>query len=173
MADRDLEIRPARPDDLVALMELYRHLNPVDQPILSVHELQTIWRAMLDQPGFSCIVGTAAGSLVSSCCLAVIPNLTRGGRPYAFIENVVTHSNHRRRGFGRAILDHALRIAWDAGCYKVMLLSGSKRPEVHRFYESCGFRSDDKTGFVARPIQPQEPAAQQPNGADALNGPVR
>ena len=83
--------------------------------------------------------------------LITAPNLMRGGRQHAFIENVVTHADYRRRGFGKAIVNHALREAWRAGCYKAMLLSGSKRPEVHRFYASCGFRADDKTGFVARP----------------------
>jgi GNAT superfamily N-acetyltransferase len=166
MQGRDIEIRLAKPGDLAALIELYRHLNPTDQPILNDYERQKTWRAMLDQPGFSCIVGIAGGSLVASCCLAIIPNLTRGGRPYAFIENVVTHSNHRRRGCGRAVLGHALRTAAQAGCYKVMLLTGSRRPEVHRFYESCGFRSDEKTGFVARPLQAwSESTAQHPHGA--------
>jgi GNAT superfamily N-acetyltransferase len=107
---------------------------------------------MLAQPGFTCVVGFHDGRLVSSGCLAIIPNLTRGGRPYALIENVVTHRDFRRRGFGRGILRDALRRAWDAGCYKAMLLTGSTRPETHRFYESCGFRSDEKTGFVARPV---------------------
>ncbi|XXX46307.1 GNAT family N-acetyltransferase [Sorangium sp. So ce119] len=65
--------------------------------------------------------------------------------------DVVTHREHRRRGFGARVVRHALAEAWEAGCYKAMLLTGSQRPEVHRFYEACGFRAGDKTGFVARP----------------------
>ena len=150
MSDPDIELRPAKTGDLPALLKLYRHLNPNDE-ILPNEARHGIWRTMLNQPGFTCIVAIQEGALVASCCLAVIPNLTRGGRSYAFIENVVTHGDYRRRGNGRAVLNEALRQAWQAGCYKAMLLSGSKRPEVHRFYASCGFRSDDKTGFVARP----------------------
>ena len=61
-------------------------------------------------------------------------------------------SQGRGRGFAKALLTEALNRAWAADCFKAMLLSGSRQPETHRFYESCGFRSDDKTGFVARPL---------------------
>lgn len=106
---------------------------------------------MLNQPGFTCIVGFTGGHLVSSCCLAIIPNLTRGARPYALIENVVTHRDFRRQGYAKALLSEALSRAWSKECYKAMLLSGSQRSETHRFYESCGFRSEEKKGFVAHP----------------------
>ncbi len=145
-----LTIRPAEPQDLGALCELYRHLHPADEP-LSEDRKRDVWQAMLAQSGFACLVGVYDNRLVSSCCVAILPNLTRGGRPYALIENVVTHSAFRRRGFARAVLGEALHRAWAAGCYKAMLLSGSKRAEAHRLYESCGFRSNEKTGFVARP----------------------
>lgn len=79
----------------------------------------------------------------------VIPNLTRGGRPYALIENVVTHADHRQRGHGRALLHAAVAAAWEAGCYKVMLMTGSKRPETLRFYADAGFEQS-KTGFQIR-----------------------
>jgi GNAT superfamily N-acetyltransferase len=147
-----LSIRNAELADLGPLRQLYEHLNPSDL-LLSEAVAAERWTTMLTQPGFTCLVGRYGGQLVSSCCLAVIPNLTRGGRPYALIENVVTHQEFRRRGFGHAILEEALRRAWEAGCYKAMLLTGSRRRETHRFYESCGFRSDDKTGFVARPTE--------------------
>jgi hypothetical protein len=48
-------------------------------------------------------------------------------------------------------MTETLQSAWDAGCYKVMLLTGSRRPSTHAFYRACGFSGDDKTGFVARP----------------------
>jgi GNAT superfamily N-acetyltransferase len=147
----DTQIRAAESGDLIELLELYRHLNPTDEPLPDRETVERLWTGMLTQPGFCCIVATSAGLIVASCCIAIIPNLTRGGRPYALIENVVTHQDFRRRGFATAVLKEALSRAWKAGCYKAMLLTGSKRPETHRFYERCGFRSDEKTGFVARP----------------------
>jgi GNAT superfamily N-acetyltransferase len=146
----ELAVRSAGLADLDALRQLYTHLHPTDDPLPEALAIQR-WKAMLAQPGFTCLLGLHGRELVSSCCLVIIPNLTRGGRPYALVENVVTDQDFRRHGFGRALVQEALRLAWEADCYKAMLLTGSKRPEMHRFYESCGFRSGEKSGFVARP----------------------
>jgi hypothetical protein len=47
-------------------------------------------------------------------------------------------------------LASALKAAWDANCYKVMLATGSPKPETLRFYESAGFERGGKTFFQAR-----------------------
>ena len=39
--------------------------------------------------------------------------------------------------------------AFSAGCFKVMLLSGSANKDAHRFYENLGFTTS-KTGFELR-----------------------
>lgn len=144
-----LRIRPAGPADLAAVTALYRHLNP-DDPVPPPGEAERVWSGLLDHPGLTVLVGAAAsGELVASCTLVVIPNLTRRGRPYALIENVVTHADHRQRGHGRALLHAAVAAAWEAGCYKVMLMTGSKRPETLRFYADAGFEQS-KTGFQIR-----------------------
>jgi GNAT superfamily N-acetyltransferase len=89
--------------------------------------------------------------------LIVIPNLTRGGKPYGLIENVVTHVGYRGRGYGTRILHAAVAAAWDAGCYKVMLMTGSKQPSTLRFYESAGFEQT-KTGFQMRRMAARQDA---------------
>jgi GNAT superfamily N-acetyltransferase len=94
-------------------------------------------------------VGVREKSLVTSCTLVVVPNLTRGGLPYGLIENVVTSSKHRKQGYGAAVLKHAFAEAWKHGCYKIMLLTGSKTPATLKFYEGVGFEQN-KTGFQIR-----------------------
>ena len=88
---------------------------------------------------------------MSSCTLTVIPNLTRACRPYGVIENVVTHAEHRGRGWGKAVLAHALAAAWRQDCYKVMLLTGRKDEATLRFYERAGFDPHGKQAFIAKP----------------------
>lgn len=142
-------VRRALPADLAGLLDLYRHLHPAD-PGPAPERSDAAWQAMLASPGMTVFVADAAGRLLASCTLLVAPNLTRGARPYAFIENVVTHADARRRGLGQAVLKAALAEAWAADCYKVMLMTGSKQDATLRFYEAAGFERGSKTAFQIR-----------------------
>lgn len=83
--------------------------------------------------------------------LNIIPNLTRSASPYAVIENVVVEKSLRGTGLGKRIMTSTLEAAWAAGCYKVMLMTGSSNPATHAFYRACGFSPDAKTAYLARP----------------------
>ncbi|MGN0448776.1 MAG: GNAT family N-acetyltransferase [Ruminococcus sp.] len=78
----------------------------------------------------------------------IITNLTRNIRPYAFIENVVTHADYRGKGYATMCLNHAKELAQKADCYKMMLLTGSKNHRTLNFYKKAGYNSDDKTAFI-------------------------
>ena len=143
------EIRHTRPDDLSGVLALYRQLNPGD-PILDPSTAEATWLALLSCGLTTVFVVDIAGLLVSSCTLAIVPNLSRGARPYGVIENVVTDADHRRLGLGRAILHAALDSAWNANCYKVLLATGSQRESTLRFYENVGFKRGGKTYFEIR-----------------------
>jgi pimeloyl-ACP methyl ester carboxylesterase/ribosomal protein S18 acetylase RimI-like enzyme len=141
-------IRAARRDDLHGMLDLLRHLNE-DRPI-SAEAAAEPWRALLDSRLATVFVAEAERRPVASCTLVIVPNLTRGGRPYALVENVVTHADHRRQGLGQQILRAALEAAWAADCYKVMLATGSRQEATLRFYERAGFTRGGKTFFEAR-----------------------
>ena len=94
------------------------------------------------------IVNEVDGKIVSSCVCVIIPNLTRNVRPYAFVENVVTHADYRGKGYAAKCLHYAREIAKKANCYKIMLLTGSKKETTLRFYENAGYNSTDKTAFI-------------------------
>jgi GNAT superfamily N-acetyltransferase len=149
-------IRAALPSDLEGLAALYPHLNPSDEPIardLAASRLEAIKQI----PGSEVLLGLLDHKPVATCTLIVIPNLTRGGKPYGLIENVVTHVGYRGHGYGTRILHAAVAAAWDAGCYKVMLMTGSKQPSTLRFYESAGFEQT-KTGFQKRRMAARQDA---------------
>jgi len=144
-----LTIRDIKNNEMSKLLKLYTHLHRKDAPLPEKSKLESIWKEIITNPLIHYFVVEYENEIVSSCTLSVIPNLTRRGRPYGLIENVVTHKDYRRRGFGTLILQYALKFAWENNCYKVMLLTGSKDPAIHQFYDRAGFKKGIKTGFVA------------------------
>jgi GNAT superfamily N-acetyltransferase len=111
---------------------------------------ERIWAEILVRDGVTVFVSDAADRLAATCMLITAPNLLRGGRGHAFLENVVTHRDFRGQGYGRAVVQAALARAWAEDCYHVLLQSGRADPRVHRFYESCGFEPGVRIGYVAR-----------------------
>lgn len=140
-------LREAAFDDLNALLELYLHLHEDVVPAIDEH-LKSTWDQIIGDPNHHIIVNEIDGKIVSSCVCVIIPNLTRGIRPYAFVENVVTSADYRCHGYARECLDYAKSIAVKENCYKMMLLTGSKNPATLRFYENAGYNSSDKTAFI-------------------------
>ena len=140
-------VREARTEDLDALLELYLFLHEDSIPDHNQH-LKDTWEKLIGDPDHHLIVNEEDGKIVSSCVCVIIPNLTRNVRPYAFVENVVTHQDYRGKGLATACLDYAREIARKENCYKMMLLTGSRNPKTLRFYESAGYNSSDKTAFI-------------------------
>ncbi len=148
-----VEVRPLQKGDLAGLLALYAQLIENDLP-LSPALAETRFDEMLRRDGLTVFGGFADGILASTCVLIVVPNLTRGGMSYAFIENVVTDEGHRRTGLGRRTVKAAIDAAFEAGCYTVRLQTGGTRPGTLDFYRSCGFDLT-KHGLEVRRIPPR------------------
>lgn len=141
------EIREAKREDLPKLLELYLSLHESSLPDPN-GAIRDTWDAILKDQNHHVIVCQEDDDIVSSCVCVVIPNLTRGGRPYALIENVVTKEGYRKRGLAGQCLARAREIAKNAGCYKIMLLTGSRDDATHRFYQQSGYNNTDKTAYI-------------------------
>lgn len=140
-------VREAEKADLNAILELYLFLHEDSIPEHN-ERLRETWMKIIHDPNHHIIVNEIDGLIVSSCICVIIPNLTRNVRPYALVENVVTHGKYRGKGYAGKCLDYAKKIAEKENCYKMMLLTGSKKPETLRFYEKAGYNSSDKTAFI-------------------------
>jgi GNAT superfamily N-acetyltransferase len=142
--------REARSGDFEDVIRLYRQLQPED-PVPKDGSDAAAFEQILGSPGLHLFVFQLDGVVVATTYLNVIPNVTRSASPYAVIENVVVEKSLRGAGLGRQIMECTLRAAWEAGCYKAMLMTGSGNPATHAFYRACGFSSDAKTAYLARP----------------------
>lgn len=133
--------------DFDGLMKLYMQLH--DNPFPEKNEATlSLWNKILKDKDHHIIVAEEDGKIVSSCVCVIIPNLTHHQQPYAFIENVITDENYRNKGLATKCLDYAKEIALKENCYKLMLLTGSKKESTLKFYEQAGYNRNDKTAFI-------------------------
>ncbi|MFI7461968.1 GNAT family N-acetyltransferase [Nonomuraea sp. NPDC049646] len=142
--------REARLEDFEHIVRLYRQLQPDDPDVVDGSDA-AVFRQILASPVLRLFVLELDGDVVATTYLNVIPNLTRSAAPYAVIENVVVEASRRGAGLGKQIMAATLRAAWEAGCYKAMLMTSSRRPATHAFYRACGFSGEAKHAYVARP----------------------
>lgn len=147
----ELTIRHATVADLAVIAALYE-ASGVDEPGTNdTASLEGAWQRMrMEMPIVRVLLAEADGRAVGTLTCFVLPLLAHGGRPAALVEDVAVHPDAQGRGVGRALMDEAMRIARDAGCYKLALSSNSKRSKAHAFYESLGYERHG-VSFVAVP----------------------
>lgn len=146
----DFDIRKLDREDLDVLLKAYRELHLKDKPLPLRSELEQLWNDICEDPRLIYIGAFDETNLVATCNAAIVPNLTRGARPFAVVENVWTHPKFRRQGLGSAVMQELLSRCWDARCYKVMLLSATHRGTAHEFYERNGFDKNSKQAFIIK-----------------------
>ena len=142
-----MDVRTVKVNEVDKLLKLYEHLHENDLQA-NPEDYQNTWNQIQSSESIQYFAIEKDGKFIASLNLVIIPNLTRGARSFAWIENVVTHAQYRGRGVGRKIMEHAITVAKNANCYKIMLLSGTKRTASHQFYKRLGFSDEKKTGFV-------------------------
>ena len=140
-------VREINKNELEQLLELYLHLHEDSIPEMTKH-LTSTWDTICSDKNHHIIVKVLDDKIVASCVCVIIPNLTRSVRPYAFVENVVTHEDYRGKGYATDCLNFARKIAKAENCYKMMLLTGSKDEKTLNFYSNAGYNSSDKTAFI-------------------------
>ena len=143
-------IRIAGPHDLAGVLELYRQLHPVEIAAEPGHAADQWSRLLASDCARVLVAEDQSNALVGTCSVAIVPSMAHGCRPWAVIEHVVTHPDHRHKGIGSALLAAALDAAWAERCYKVTLATGSRQPATLRFYERAGFPRSHKTLFEIR-----------------------
>ena len=142
-------IREITENDFDGLMKLYAQLghNPIPQ---KSEEVLAVWNNILQNKDYHIVVADVDGEIVSTCTCVIIPNLTHNQRPYAVVENVVTDQNFRGKGYATLCLDFAKEIAIKNNCYKLMLMTGSKKETTLNFYRNAGYTDKTKTAFDQR-----------------------
>lgn len=132
-------------NDIFELIETFdrkKASRPSEAQIISILK-------SLDELGGGVLVAELNDTIVGTCTVAICPNLSWSGRPYAMIENVIVNNAHLRQGIGAALLNKAESMARDANCYKLALMTGANSKNSVKFYEAVGFVGNKK-GFQRR-----------------------
>lgn len=145
-------IRKAKPMDAYDLKELYfEYLTqwpPKEEQDMSLWERQ-LTKFEADR-NMHLLVVEENGKVVSSIQMAIVESLTHNVRPFAVIENVVTHKDFRKQGFASALFQKATEIANEHRCYKISLETGSNKESTLNFYRNNGFVIDEKHSCLKR-----------------------
>ncbi|MFD9966611.1 GNAT family N-acetyltransferase [Streptomyces sp. NPDC059015] len=139
----DLQIRPASPADVPAIVALL-----ADDPLGAQREslddpapyLAAFERLAAD-PNQHLVVAERDGRTVGTLQLTVIPGLSRRGATRSIIEAVRIHADERGGGLGTLLIEWAVEESRSLGCRLVQLTSDASRTDAHRFYERLGFEA--------------------------------
>jgi GNAT superfamily N-acetyltransferase len=137
-------IREAEPTDRDAIQSLYQALCP-DAPVKVLPERIA---ELKKDPHNSLFVYEIDENITGTVFLTICPSPMFGFQPFGLIEYFIVAENYRRQGIGSQLTDHVIQVCRDRKCTRIILLSNDHRKAAHAFYESKGFSSSGKVGFV-------------------------
>ena len=141
-----MKVRKASKEDALSLINLYTQLLPNDS--FNIVGITDFIENVAKSNDYFVLVLEDSNKIVATCTLIIIKNMTHKCRPFGVIENVVTDLEFRRHGFGKIILDEAIKIAINNRCHKVMVQTRQKHNYIFDFYSKCGFSSQLSKGFM-------------------------
>jgi GNAT superfamily N-acetyltransferase len=139
-------VRVATENDIPRILELYRELSigmsSVERGLTpSPDDYRKVFADICADPRHDLLVAEDDGRVVGTVVLVVVPNLSHAGTPWALVENLVVTEKHRRRGFGRLLLEHVIAKAKEKGCHRIELCSDKRREAAHQLYRAVGFEA--------------------------------
>ncbi|MEJ2321547.1 MAG: GNAT family N-acetyltransferase [Gammaproteobacteria bacterium] len=141
----ELGFREATIEDLPSLLDLYA--RALDGEALDLAGGVALFERIRSYPDYRLQVAEIDGRLAGTFALLIMDNLGECGRPSGIVEDVVVEPDLQRSGVGRAMMEQAMRICRQRGCYKMTLSSNLNRTAAHAFYEALGF---EKHGYSFR-----------------------
>jgi GNAT superfamily N-acetyltransferase len=132
-----VEIRPARADEVDAVLPMYRWLFAAPGSEPPAWDPDRAGRALAEaitSPKSVVLVADCDGSLIGLCTAYLELNSVRFGQR-CWIEDLAVDPGRRSQGVGAALLDAAADWARRHGATHLELDSGVARTDAHRFYE--------------------------------------
>ena len=135
-----LQVRQATAADLPSVLALYAQPAMDNGNVMTIAQAESLFAQFSQYPNYRLFVACKNDAIVGTFALLVMHNLAHQGTPSAIVEDVVVSEAYQTQGIGRDMMHHAMALAREAGCYKLVLSSNQKRERAHAFYESLGFQ---------------------------------
>ena len=135
---KEINIRLATKQDLPILNRFYADMDK--NPLMSDAEIKAIWNQIEQVPNYYIYLACLEEEIGTFSLLFMPTMMHRDFHKSAILDSVTIAAKYRAKGFGKQMMQKALKISFDAGCYKVTLSSNLKRARTHKFYESLGFK---------------------------------
>ncbi|QOG18242.1 MULTISPECIES: GNAT family N-acetyltransferase [Bradyrhizobium] len=153
MNEKSVSIRPARREDVAAIVEMLaddhlgRGRERVEDPLPASY--YAAFERVAHDPNLTLVVAESEGRVVGCLQLAVLAGISSQGGVRGLLEDVRVASDCRSRGIGEQLVQWAIAEAKARGCNLVELLTHASRVDAQRFYERLGF-SRSHVGMTVR-----------------------
>jgi GNAT superfamily N-acetyltransferase len=126
MVTNNLQVNLAAKEDLTILNGLYADMN--NKPLMSENKIIKIWQQIEKVPDYYIYLAYLKNKIIGTFSLLFMPTMMHSGfNKSAILDSVTILSSYRGQGYGKQMMQQALEISADAGCYKVTLSSNIKR----------------------------------------------
>lgn len=127
----NIKIQSAKTEeDILACYRVYKELRPH----LDEEEFLSQVKRQMQDHGYQIVFIVNSEHVAAAAGFRVAEYLAWGKAFY--VDDFITHSSERRKGYGGALLDLLLEEAKALGCTQFHLDSGSQRYDAHRLYMS-------------------------------------
>jgi ribosomal protein S18 acetylase RimI-like enzyme len=143
MADL-LQIHPATLDDLPKLADLLYDLFSQEADFTPNREKQLRGlKLILEQPNRGRIFVLRNENRIIGMLNLLITISTAEGGFVLLLEDLIVHSNHRRQGYGRRLLRHAIEFAQKKNFLRITLLTDKPNEAAKKLFLAEGFTESD------------------------------
>lgn len=139
-----LHIEPATLEDLPKLANLLYDLFSQEADFTPNRDKQLRGlRLILEQPSRGRIFVLRNESRIIGMMNLLMTISTAEGGFVLLLEDLTIHTEHRRQGYGRRLLQHAIEFAREKNFLRITLLTDKPNEAAKRFFLKAGFTESD------------------------------